>query len=31
MRYGTTVSRLCRLNGINRSTILRVGRRIRIS
>jgi len=31
VRYGTTVSRLCRLNGINRSTILRVGRRIRIS
>ena len=31
VRYGTTVSRLCRLNGINRNTILRVGRRLRIS
>lgn len=29
-RYGTTVNRLCRLNGIRPSTTLRVGRTIRI-
>lgn len=28
-RYGTTVRRLCKLNGINRRTILRIGRRLR--
>lgn len=29
-KYGTSVSALCRLNGINRNTILRVGRTIRV-
>ena len=29
-RHGTTVSALCRLNGINRNTILRIGRVIRV-
>jgi len=29
-RYGTTVNRLCRLNGIKPSTTLRIGRTIRI-
>ncbi|MDR1543973.1 MAG: LysM peptidoglycan-binding domain-containing protein [Prevotellaceae bacterium] len=28
-RYGTTVSTLCKLNRINRNTVLRVGRSIR--
>ena len=30
-RYGVSINRLCRLNGISRSTILRIGRRLRIS
>lgn len=30
-RYGTTVSRICKLNGIRSSTILRPGRKIRYS
>ena len=30
-RYGVSINRICRLNGISRSTILRVGRRLRIS
>lgn len=30
-RYGTTVSRLCELNGITRTTILRLGRTLRCS
>ena len=29
-RHGTSVSRLCKLNGINSSKILRVGERLRI-
>ncbi|MBR9860918.1 peptidoglycan DD-metalloendopeptidase family protein [bacterium] len=29
-RQGTTVTALCRLNGINRNTILRIGRTIRV-
>lgn len=29
-RYRTTVSRLCRLNGIKSTTILRIGRRLRV-
>ncbi|MFP4165337.1 MAG: peptidoglycan DD-metalloendopeptidase family protein [Chitinispirillaceae bacterium] len=29
-RYGTTISRLCRLNGINRGTILRIGRKLMV-
>lgn len=29
-RYGTTVDRLCRLNGINRNTTLRIGRSLRV-
>ena len=29
-RYGTTVSALCRLNGIKSKTLLRVGRKIRV-
>ena len=29
-RYGTSISRICRLNGISRRTILRVGRRLRV-
>ncbi len=29
-RYGVSISRLCRLNGISRKTILRIGRRLRI-
>jgi murein DD-endopeptidase MepM/ murein hydrolase activator NlpD len=29
-RYGTTVNNLCRLNGIHRNTILRIGRTIRV-
>ncbi len=31
MKYGTTVSKLCELNGITRTTILRLGRNIRCS
>lgn len=30
-RYGTTVTRLCQLNGISGKTILRVGRRLRVN
>ena len=30
-RYGVSVNRICRLNGISRQTILRIGRRLRIS
>ena len=30
-RYGTTVSRLCELNGITRTTVLRLGRSLRCS
>jgi murein DD-endopeptidase MepM/ murein hydrolase activator NlpD len=30
-RYGVSISRLCRLNGISRQTILHIGRRLRIS
>lgn len=29
LRYGSSISKLCRLNGISRSTILRIGRRLR--
>lgn len=29
-KYGTTVSELCRLNGINRKTVLRVGKPLRV-
>lgn len=29
-RNGTTIDNLCRLNGITRSTILRVGRKLRV-
>ena len=29
-RYGTTVDRLCRLNGINRNTTLRIGKSLRV-
>ena len=29
-RYGTTVNKLCRLNGISGRTILKIGRRIRV-
>lgn len=29
-RYGTTVSRLCQLNGIKSTTILRIGQRLRV-
>lgn len=31
MKYGTTVSKICELNGISRTTILRLGRNIRCS
>lgn len=30
VRYGTTITRLCRLNGIRRNSIIRIGQRIRI-
>lgn len=30
IRYGTTVSRLCALNGITRTTTLRIGRTLRV-
>lgn len=30
-RYGVSINKICRLNGIRRSTILRVGRRLRIT
>ena len=30
-RYGVSINHLCRLNGISRKSILRIGRRIRIS
>lgn len=30
-RYGTTIERLCQLNGIKRTTILRIGRNLRCS
>ena len=30
-KYGTTVSKLCELNGITRTTILRLGRTLRCS
>ena len=29
-RYGTTVSNICRLNGIKSTTILRIGRTLRV-
>ena len=29
-KYGTTVSTLCRLNGIKETTILSIGRRLRV-
>lgn len=31
MKYGTTVNKLCQLNGISRTTILRLGRTLRCS
>ncbi|MDF9829877.1 peptidoglycan DD-metalloendopeptidase family protein [Parabacteroides sp. PF5-6] len=31
MKYGTTIEKLCQLNGISRTTILRLGRNIRCS
>jgi murein DD-endopeptidase MepM/ murein hydrolase activator NlpD len=30
VRYGTTITRLCRLNGLRRNSIIRVGQRLRI-
>lgn len=30
VRYGTSVSRLCQLNGISRTTVLRVGKTLRV-
>jgi len=30
MKYGTSISKLCRLNGISRSSILRIGQRLRV-
>ncbi|MDO5036548.1 MAG: M23 family metallopeptidase [Porphyromonas sp.] len=30
-RYGTSVNKLCQLNGINRNTVLRIGRTLRVS
>ncbi len=30
IRYGTTITRLCRLNGLRRNSIIRIGQRIRI-
>ena len=29
-RYGTSVDRICKLNGISKSTVLKVGRRLRV-
>ncbi len=31
MKYGTTIEKLCQLNGISRTTILRLGRTLRCS
>lgn len=31
MKYGTTIEKLCKLNGISRTTILRLGRSVRCS
>lgn len=30
IRYGTTVSKICQLNGISRNTVLRIGRKLRV-
>ncbi len=30
VRYGTSISRICRLNGISRRTVLRIGRTLRV-
>ena len=30
INHGTTVSELCRLNGISRTTTLKIGRKIRV-
>ncbi len=30
VRYGTTITRICRLNGINRNTILQIGKTLRV-
>ena len=30
IKYGTTITKLCRLNGISRNSILRIGQRIRV-
>ena len=30
-RYGTSIDRLCELNGISRRTVLRVGQDLRVS
>jgi len=30
IKYGTSISKLCRLNGISRNSILRIGQRIRV-
>lgn len=30
-RYGVSISKICRLNGISRKTVLRIGRRLRIT
>ena len=30
IKYGTTVSNICRLNGIKSTTILRIGRTLRV-
>ena len=29
-RYGTSVNRICQLNGIKKTTVLKVGRRLRV-
>ena len=30
VKYGTTVTRICQLNGINRNSVLRIGRKLRV-
>lgn len=30
VKYGTTVTRICQLNGINRNAVLRIGRKLRV-
>ena len=31
VKYGTTVTRICQLNGINRNAVLKIGKKLRVN